>query len=241
MVTLDGDEETHDSRRYLGNGGPTFRKILNNIEKCLERNIPVRIRMNVDESNYDECIVLRGKLLEQYKQYESLLSFEVSPMMGALPANRNEMFTKLYNADIKYCPKERKQMNQILSRFSPILNVLTAGAKLSPTYSFCSAHDSGLIADPYGYLYPCLLSVGKKTLTIGKYYPNVEYFKNSIRNRSIETIPECRECSYSLLCGGGCPVALYDYSNFNKPECFSIKNQIHRILPMFFAANAEGD
>lgn len=238
MVTLDGDEKTHDSRRYLGNGGPTFRKILNNIASCLERNIPIRIRMNVDESNFSECIALRAKLLEQFKARASLLSFEVSPMMWMAPAQRNELFTKLYSADIEYSPEERKQMNQMLSRFSPILNVFTAGARLTPTYSFCLAHDYGRIVDPYGYIYPCLLSVGQRPLAIGRYYPAVEYFENSIRNRNIETIPECRECRYSLLCGGGCPVALPDYNDFNRPECFSIQNQIHKILPMFFKVNA---
>lgn len=239
MITLDGDEETHDSRRFLANGRPTFRKILTNIEKCLERNIPIRIRMNLDYSNFNECIALRTKLLDQFKMYESLLSFEISPMIEILSTDRNNMFMDLYKADIEYSSEGRIQMNQILSRFSPILNALTTGAKLRPTYSFCSAHYSGPIVDPYGYIYPCLLSVGKKPLAIGKYYPVVEWFENSIRNRSIENISECRECRYSLLCGGGCPVSLNDYSDFYKPECFSIKNQIHNILPMFYAAKTE--
>lgn len=241
MITLDGDEETHDSRRFLVNGRPTFKRILTNIEKCLEKNIPIRIRMNLDDGNFNECMDLRTKLMEQFKMYENLLSFEISPMMGMLSTNRNNMLINLYKSDIEYSSKKRIQMNQMLSRFSPILNVLTTGAKLRPIYSFCSAHDSGFIVDPYGYIYPCLVSVGKKPLAIGKYYPDVEYFENSIRDRSIEKIPKCRECRYSLLCGGGCPVSLNNYSDLYKPECFSITNQIHNILPMLYAAKKECD
>jgi len=79
--------------------------------------------------------------------------------------------------------------------------------------------------------------VGKLPIAIGKYYPEVKYFEKSVRTRNIETIKECRDCHYSLLCGGGCPVKLEHYDNLYKPECFSIKNQIHNLLPKLFEVN----
>ncbi len=30
MINLDGDKDTYDSRRFLANGRPTFRKIITN-------------------------------------------------------------------------------------------------------------------------------------------------------------------------------------------------------------------
>jgi len=97
------------------------------------------------------------------------------------------------------------------------------------------------MVDPYGYIFPCLLAVGINELAIGTYYPNVEFKENSIRNRNIDTIPECRECTYSLLCGGGCALSIDDYSDVFKPVCFNIKNQIHNILPTFFNATMQNN
>lgn len=239
MITLDGDEDTHNSRRFLVGGKPTFKKIINNIEKCLESNIPIRIRMNLDDGNFNECIKLREKLLRKFNMYETLLSFEISPMMGMQVTKRNNMWGDLYRADIEHSPVVQIQMNRILSAFSPIINVLTTGAKLKPVYSFCSEHNNGIIVDPYGYIYPCLVSVGKKKFATGKYYPVVEYFENSVRDRNIESIPKCRECSYSLLCGGGCALNLNDNDEISKPECFSIINQIHNVLPLFHTTSSK--
>ena len=235
-VTLDGEEATHDSRRYLANGKPTYGKIMSGIMKCLENSIHTTIRMNLDKSNFVECNGLKERLLEEYARYGGLLNFDVSPMLETASPEKNEMFLELYNFDIGCNPEERKQRNRLLSSFSPIVNTLLSNKKLMPKYAFCYAHDNGYWVDPYGNIYPCILTVGMEELAIGKYYPNVEFYENSIRNRNIDKIPECRECKYSLLCGGGCPLPLIDYSDVFKPVCHAIKNEIHNLLPMLYAA-----
>jgi len=239
MVTLDGEEETHNKRRYLPNGKPTYKKIIAGIEKYLDNGIPICIRMNLDNSNFDECNRLKLKLLEQFSHHGELLSFEISPMLEATTDERNKALSELYNTDINYSYDERKQRNRFLGRFSPLINNITSGTKVKPVYSFCYAHDNGYMVDPYGYIFPCLLAVGVNELAIGKYYPAVEFKENSIRNRNIDTIPKCRECIYSLLCGGGCAISLGNYSDVFKPVCFNILNQIHNMLPMLFNANDE--
>ena len=234
MVTLDGDEETHDSRRYLANGKPTYRRILSGIVQCLKNDIPICVRMNLDTSNYCEANALKKEFLDRFSEYKDLLSFELSPMMEADVHERNEMFLKLYQEDLSYSSEEMQRRNSMLSRFSPIVNTITQNSILRPIHSFCYAHDNGFLVDPYGNIFPCLLSVGVDDLAIGKYYPEVVFKDNSVRNRNIDTIPECKGCKYSLLCGGGCPLRLSDYSNLYRPMCFNIKNEIHNILPTFY-------
>lgn len=234
MVTLDGEEKTHNSRRFLANGKPTYKKIMDGIKKCLENNIHICIRMNLDASNFDECNELKIKLLNQFAEYGSLLSFEISPLFETSVYEKNKMLSELYNSDIEYTLEERQQRNRLFSKSSPILNAIMKNEKLKPVYTFCYAHDNGFLVDPYGNIFPCLLAVGIDELAIGKYFPTLEFKENSIRNRNIDKIPECRECKYSLLCGGGCPIALSDYSDVFKPVCFSIKNQIHNISPTFY-------
>jgi len=81
--------------------------------------------------------------------------------------------------------------------------------------------------------------VGKDGLEAGKYFPIVTYKENSIANRNIDKIPECRECTYSLLCGGGCPIRLRDHSDYFKPSCSSIKSLVHDLLPRLYLAEQE--
>ena len=238
-VTLDGDEKTHDSRRYLANGKPTYKKITSGITKCLESNIPIRIRLNADSINFDEANKQKENFLTMYSDYTDLLSFEIVPLIETKHDEKNDMFTRLYNIDKDFTPAEREKRNYQMTQAGPVLSYFTAGKNLQPVYSFCYAHESGYVVDPYGKIYPCLLPVGVEELAIGIYHPTVEFKENSIRNRSIETIPECKECTYSLLCGGGCPVGLKDYTNIFKPACSSVRNQIHNLLPALYNASTK--
>ena len=239
MATLDGEEETHNSRRHLAGGKPTYEAILTGIAKCLENDIPTRIRMNVDESNIESCMRLRDEMQQRFREKLELLSFEISPMMHVDWQERNATFLSLFDEDRGLPAEQRRKSNSMFGAFSPIINAVTAGERLRPVYSFCHAHDSGYIVDPLGNIYPCVLAVGKEELAIGTYFPDTGFRENSIRNRNIETIPECRSCTYSLLCGGGCALSLDGYSDFFRPVCFNIKNQIHNLLPAFLASSGK--
>ena len=154
--------------------------------------------MNLDDSNYNECINLREELILEFSQFQELLSFEISPMLEASDEERSRIACGLFNEDSKLTPEERLRKNRMMGRFSKTLNVFTAKARLEPVYSFCYAHDNGLLVDPYGDIFPCLLAIGKDELSIGRYFPNVEYRENSIRNRNIDTIPECLCCRLQM-------------------------------------------
>ena len=230
MVTLDGKRETHNKRRYLANAEPTFDKILHNIQKCLENRIPVRIRMNIDQNTIGEATELRNVLLSTFQDYINLLSFEISPMMEMSFFERNQLYSTLVKNDTE-C-KQPGSQNVLLSRFSPAVNSLIHRGRLHPTYSYCAGHQTGYIVDPLGFIYPCLVAVGKYEYAVGTYYPKVCFFENSVNNRNIDTIEKCQRCAYSLLCGGGCPLKLVDSKDVYKPECGSIFNEIHQMLPL---------
>lgn len=231
MVTLDGKKETHDKRRFLANGKPTFDKIVENIGNCLQHKIPVRIRMNIDQDMFGESEELRDLLLQKFQNFSECLSFEISPMMEMQTPERNDLLHSLVEKDRTRVSSHEK--NVLLSRFSPIVNSLLYRKTLRPTYSRCLDHQSNYIVDPLGFVYPCLVAVGKQQFAVGSYYPEAKFFENSVRSRNIESIEKCRSCEYSLLCGGGCPIKLGDCKNVYQPECGSIANDIHRLLPLF--------
>jgi len=239
MITLDGHKESHDSRRFLANNKPTYDKILNGITKCLENGLNIRIRMNLDYGNFEEGVDLKKHLLEKFSEYGDLLSFEMSPMLGDADETRNKITSEMFCDSVEHEQKERLRQNRILGSLNPIINSLTVGIPIRPLYSFCYAHENKIVVDPYGNIFTCLLTVGEDNLASGKYHPTVEFKENSIYNRNIDKIPECRECIYSLLCGGGCAMRIPDKSDVFKPVCSSIKNQIHNLLPQLYRIEKE--
>lgn len=52
QITIDGDEEMHDSRRHLTSGRGTFQKILDNMKAVTERKLlKISVRINIDGQN----------------------------------------------------------------------------------------------------------------------------------------------------------------------------------------------
>ena len=239
-VTLDGDEEAHNSRRFLAGGGPTFHKILQGIERYLEGGIKIVIRINMDASNFDKGNALRDKLLDKFSKFGDLLCFEIGPMLGAPKEERMDITTELYRADLEYSYEERAKRNVGATGHKRLLSVFTSGAKqLQPSYSFCSAHVNTMAFDPYGNIYSCLVAVNKEELAVGTYYPEISFKENSMYTRNIETIPECKECIYALLCGGGCAMALPPGEGICRPACAGTREQVHTLLPRFFQMEQE--
>lgn len=240
IVTLDGDEHTHNSRRFLADGSPTFDRIVLGIEKFLENGTPIIVRINVDTSNLEESNSLRNNLMNKFDQYGDLLAFEISPMLSASNKEKSDAITKMYSVDLEHSYEERKRRNRTLGGHQKILGVFTGGAKrLRPAYSFCNAHVNTMAFDPYGNIYSCLVAVDKEKLAVGTYYPKVSFKENSMYNRNIETISECSECVYALLCGGGCAMALPPGDGICRPACAATHEEIHTLLPRFFQMEQE--
>ena len=232
MVTLDGEEDTHNSRRYLTNGGPTFHKIISGVRLCLENAIDVCIRMNVNDSNLAEAKELRERLIKRFEYTSGGLTFEMGHMLELGFGERNYIASNLLESDSGLSIEEKIIRNRMYERYSPIVNSFAASSRVKPTYSFCYAHaGESILVDPMGHIFPCLVSVGIEALSIGTYHPEVNFKESGIHTRNIDSIAKCRECKYALVCGGGCPLALKCYKNLLLPDCSSIHNQIHNMIP----------
>ncbi|MBQ7077313.1 MAG: radical SAM protein [Lachnospiraceae bacterium] len=234
MVTLDGNRDSHDKRRVLAGGEPTYDKIMSNIRMCLDNGIRIRIRMNIEKDTIETADELRRTLVEEFKDKSEYLDFEISPMMEIKTNERNSLFGKLLENDEKL--NDENQRNKLLSRFSPIVNCIINGERLYPTYSFCGEEQNKFIMDPLGLIYPCLVAVGRPKYALGTYYPELNIYADGIRNRNIETIEKCKTCEYSLLCGGGCPLKVKGENVAYAPECESIISEIHDLLPVLLEA-----
>ena len=235
-VTLDGEEKEHDSKRYLANKKPTFQKIIQNIGLALDVGIPICVRVNVDSTHADAGANVQQYLAEKFPTHKDLLQFQIVTMLDKSDADKSDFIAASFHNLVSCEYDERLRRDRGLLTYTPLINAVTYGMPMNPLYSHCYAHESKWAVDPYGKFYTCLVTVGKEGMAAGTYYPTVTFKEQSIYNRNIDKIPECRECKYSLLCGGGCPLRLQDYSNLFKPVCSSVKTLIHNLLPRLYLA-----
>lgn len=234
QVTLDGTREQHNKNRPLANGNETFDKIYKGIEKYLTNGKHIHIRMNVNQENLESCKDLRQHFLDNFSDFHNNISFEFFPIMQLSQNNRLNLLKDISKTDIDKTEKDLSMINSISGTYKPIIRYFLNGRRLSPVYCFCHAHGGGIYVDPLGDIYSCIVSVGKKELSIGKYFPDKYIKENSIINRNIESIPECRECNYALLCGGGCPLELNSYEDVMKPCCGKIIDDINTLVPYLY-------
>jgi uncharacterized protein len=93
------------------------------------------------------------------------------------------------------------------------------------------------IYDPFGDIYVCWEHVGEESTKVGVYYPGLSWNDqyNQWRERTVFTIPECRQCVYALFCGGGCGYeALERYGTLSKPVCYDYHTVFTTAIPALY-------
>lgn len=197
QVTLDGSKETHDKSRFLKrNKIETFDKLISNIDLAIKNNIKIKIRMNINKSNYEECIKLREDLKVKYPNRE-LLIFELQPIFQLNEDDKNFLEPILYSVD-------ESSDNTINNSSINFQKSIIDGQPIDLRFHGCAAETNARLIDSRGDIYSCLISVGNKDARVGTYYPELKYFAKGFLNRNITTNEKCRKCKFALLCGGGC-------------------------------------
>ncbi len=227
QITLDGTETIHNNRRKLKSGEGTFSKIVEGINFCLKNNIPVNLRIIVDKENFDNLIDLfkfaksqnwlnnhlfKTQLGRNYELHSCYHKPEVL-------FDRIQLHINLYNL-IKKNPDflEFHKPEFSISKYLSENNLLPP-----PIFDACPACKNEWAFDYTGNIYSCTATVGKKGEELGTFYPkinlNIDYI-TQIQNRDIYSIPECKKCNLSLLCGGGClSIAKNNTNNIYSPDC----------------------
>lgn len=228
QVTLDGDEQHHNKTRKLKNGNNTFSKIINNIKLYIYNKIPIKIRMNITDSNKENCFNLRRTLIEELGS--SYLNFEMQPLFNYSYKKQATFYTDMLHND-----KTVGIRNVIFNTLPPLSNFIFNNVKFDPSIRFCDSEFQNRFYDCYGNIYSCILSVGEQTKKIGSFYPEFELEKNSLLNYDITKNAICNECNLALICGGGCPYHVMDTNgNITTPNCSNIKNEIENLIPLLY-------
>ena len=211
QVTLDGTDEVHNKRRFLKGGGDTFKNIVNGIDACLNEKIDVNLRMVIDKDNIDNLpdlamfAIVKGWTKSSHFKTQIGRNYELHHCQSSKDKlfDRVSLYESLYEL-IKNSP-------HIPEFYKPAYSVskfLAENGELpDPLFDSCPACKTEWAFDYTGRIYSCTATVGKTNESLGTFYPDVSLKQDIVEqwvSRDVTSIPECRECSVQLACGGGC-------------------------------------
>jgi uncharacterized protein len=242
QVTLDGTAAVHDVRRRLKDGGPTFSKIINGIDKALEAGFSVNLRMVADRENISQLPELSKLAIQKGWTRNPLFKTQIGRNYELhycqdVPGNllsRVELWEQVYSMALQY--------PWIAEFHKPAFSVarfLSENGELpSPLFDSCTGCKTEWAFDYTGRIYSCTATAGKKEEALGTFYPEVSLEKDKVsewEKRDVLSIPECRDCNLQLACGGGCAsVAQNKTGRLNAPDCRPVKELMALGMEYYF-------
>ncbi len=242
QVTLDGTRSVHNKRRFLKGGGGTFEKIVKGIDACLYDNIDVNLRMVVDKENIDNLSDLarfaidKGWTKSRHFKTQIGRNYELHHCQSSPDKlfDRISLYERIFEMT--------KNHPHILEFYKPAYSVskfLAENGELpEPLFDSCPACKTEWAFDYTGKIYSCTATAGKADESLGTFYPDITRKETTIEqweSRDVTSIPECKECSSQLACGGGCgSVSKNKTGNICSPDCRPVKELLELGFSAYF-------
>lgn len=219
QVTFDGNKKSHDVAKHLANGDGSYDRIVSNISNyCIisKSHLPLRIRVNLSDNNYDTISVLLNDLPDVVREHSSIF------------------FRWLYSNESsgwKEFSKEKQSKEAYKGIFSLLKLAHDKGYHIenrceSEDFCFCEADNPGFYTiDPLGNIYLCVHDY-KPDFSIGNVFEGISPTKlsefYSFRNVSVLNDTECMNCRVLPICNGGCRKFRFE----GKKQCIFEKDNL---------------
>ncbi len=243
QVTLDGLKDNHDKRRPLKDGGGTFDQVVKGIDAVLDVGLTVNLRMVLDKDNISDLPKLARMAIK--KGWTKNVKFKTQlgrnyelhhcQVDNERLFSRVSLYEKIYNM--------LKEYPEILEFHKPAFSIskfLEENGKLpDPLFDACPATKTEWAFDYSGSIYSCTATVGKKGEELGTYFPKVTLKQDIVdewEERDVLSIPECKNCSLALACGGGCgSVAKNNHDGrIQSPDCRPVQELMEMGISYYF-------
>jgi len=242
QVTLDGTQEVHNGRRYLRGKQPTFDKIVEGIDACLAAGININLRMVIDKENIENLAGLshfaidRGWTTSPYFKTQIGRNYELH-FCNSTPEklfDRATLYQHLYEL-LKVYPYIAEFYKPA---FSIAKYIFENEVLPTPLFDSCPACKTEWAFDYTGHIYSCTATVGKGDESLGTFYPEISRKEEMIiewEKRDVTSIPECKNCSVQLACGGGCgSVAKNRTGQICSTDCRPVKELLELGFSSYF-------
>ena len=198
-VTVDGPAPVHDKRRVLKGGGPTYDRIMKNLEGLLTDHT-IEIRCNVSRSSLGgiEQLARDVEALKERTGNNIILTFAKMLVCRGVPEElRGDMLTESEFADFILTQRDELWLRNDYRSGLPC----AACAR----YDFC--------IDSRGDICKCSGSLGQKEHRLANVseFPSEEMLfthpeSRSLREKAFPANPECLQCKLLPRCMGACPL-----------------------------------
>lgn len=209
QITIDGDKASHNSRRILYDGSPTYDVILNNLSEIYDL-FRVNIRINIDKKNFVDATKLLADL--EKRNLKNKVFIYIAPVESI---NGVCSSTECFTVD-QFSEVEIDFLSMALDNGFNLINIP------SSLMGYCGAVSANsYIIDPEGTFYLCWNQIGRKEYSIGGINSGLKY-SELLTEWLLYTIfddDECKACKMMPICYGGCP---YHVMNNNR-KCKSIR------------------
>lgn len=209
-ISIDGDQEYHDSTRILKSNKPTFDTIINNLKILQSNNIPYTIRINITKKNQNSV----NSLINKFNK------LSISP--NNIYLGHIQQYTENCHKDNNFYLSKRE-----FSKIECDFTCRTCGNNynfFAPKTIFCRAvYKHNYVIAPDLLIYKCENDIGNKSKSVGLIKPDGEYVetnKNSYDEWNPLKNKKCLRCKFLPCCLGGCP---YTGLEGKQENCFSKK------------------
>ncbi len=235
QITLDGKKETHDSRRCLKNGAPSYDVILGNIDKVLASDFrgTIHIRVNVDSRNEDEYA-------DVYRLIQSRYAKDFGRRITVYPG-----FVKGDDHPDCSCFFEPKAQGEFISKMARqkigTLPLFPQKRRPGCTLTCRNAY----VVGPDGELYKCWDDVGLKEKVIGSIDRfdnwNMALLAEGMTGCSYLDSEECKECFYFPICDGGCHRIRQKnlHTEVKHSPCSYFRDNLEEMLELYYESKME--
>jgi uncharacterized protein len=247
QVTLDGLAEVHDRRRPHKAGLSSFDRIVRGVDAALAAGISVNLRMVVDRENLAE--------LPGLAQFAIDRGWTKNPAFKTQLGRNYELHTCQTGAQKLYSRSELyHDIFDLVQRFPHILEFHKPAFSLAkflwengelpqPLFDACPGTKTEWAFDASGKIYACTATIGKAGEELGTFYPRVALNEKLVaewEDRDVTTIPECKNCSLALACGGGCAAVAQNHtSKLKAPDCRPVTELLALGLDLYFPEKEE--
>ncbi len=236
QVTIDGPRDTHNLRRPLQNGSPTFDKILENLCALTSNtnDIEVAVRINIDKKNYERAEEVIDVLVE--KKLAQRITVGPAMVDAVTPICRNIenlcLPSYLFYGDILVRFAQKAMREGLKMTILPHLKLSNCMADALNAY----------IIGCDGLLYKCWNDVGVKSESVGLLDNTGQIKLNHRVGAWLAWDPfelkECKDCKFLPLCLGGCPYKrIRNYSE----ACVGWKYNLNKMLSLVYLSTANSN
>ncbi len=240
QITIDGDEEAHDSRRHLTSGRGTYQKIIENIKEVTARRLlTVSVRVNIDGQNEEDARAVLDELHSEGLGLHNGVSVYFAPV-ESVAENASGCDGCLSKTD--YAEVESRLQQLAFEKG------LMALPKMPRFLGLCTAvKPNSYVIVPNGDLHKCWDTVMESKMRVGS------VMKGSTRKSDASTEDMwdqwspfdnevCSSCTLLPTCGGACAFKFVhnDYASgeAGRLPCPSLKFNLAEQL--FLRAKARG-